>query len=94
MIQQYVTLVSSLARTKKLADIPAAISGSEWLNRSFRSVLSFSPSVGAFSDYVVSEDASEADYSREVWEALSPNIAWYAIYMDVLVNRRLHDDFA
>jgi hypothetical protein len=36
---------------------------------------------------MVNEDEPPA-FDRETWVALSENIAWYAAYMDVLVNRR------
>jgi hypothetical protein len=94
MIEQYVTIIHALARTKQLSDVPDAISASEWLDQSFHTVLSLSPSVGAFADWVVTDDGEEPVYSREVWDALGPNVAWYAAYMDVLINRRMRGEIA
>jgi hypothetical protein len=94
MIEKYVTVIHALARTKQLADVPDAVSESAWLEQSFHTVLSISPSVGAFADWVVAEDGMEPEYDRETWDALGPNVAWYAAYMDVLINRRMRGEVA
>lgn len=87
--QQYISLVHTFARTRRLADIPAALCASEWLARSTQTVLTVSPSAGAFMDWLVEED--EIPLTRETWAAVGPNIAWYAAYIDTLLNRRVRE---
>jgi hypothetical protein len=83
----YVNTIHTLAANRpSLASVPEAISRNAWLRESNHVVLAISPSVGAFSDCLIEEDGGEPSYTREQWMALEPNIAWYAAYMDVLVN--------
>ena len=86
---RYVTAIHALAfKALPLEDVPASVSDSRWLTENEHVTLSVSPSAGAFLDWLVVEDGQEPAYGVEEWTALSPNIAWYAAYMDVLLNRK------
>jgi len=83
----YVNTIQTLAANRPaLASVPEAITRNTWLRESAHVVLSLSPSVGAFADWLIEEDGSEPSHTRDQWIALEPNVAWYAAYMDVLVN--------
>jgi hypothetical protein len=75
------------ASTRRLDAIPDALCASAWLREHDDVVFAVSPNIGSFADFMVNEDEPPA-FDRETWVALSENIAWYAAYMDVLVNRR------
>ena len=55
---------------------------------SARTLLFVSPSAGAFVDAVRDADGDDADptsgWGREEWDAVLPNAAWYAAYVDCL----------
>jgi hypothetical protein len=86
---QYVAVVQALALTPRFEDIPDAVSASAWIAKEDEIILSVSPSTGAFMDWLVYEnDNASAFFGEPVWSALFPNIAWYAAYMDVLLNHR------
>ena len=75
------------ASTRRLDAIPDALCASAWLREHDDVVFALSPNIGAFADFMVNEDESPA-FDRETWVALAASIAWYAAYMDVIVNRR------
>lgn len=84
----YINTIHSLAAVKgPLSRLPDALCRNAWLRESSHVVLSMSPSVGAFSDWLITEDDEEPRFTRETWAAVGENIAWYAAYMDVLINR-------
>jgi hypothetical protein len=84
----YINTIQSLASSKgPMSRVPDALCRNEWLRGSSHVVLSLSPSVGAFSDWLITEDDEEPRFTREMWTAVSETIAWYAAYMDVLINR-------
>lgn len=85
---EYRSVILALAAsTRRLDAIPDALCASAWLREHDDVVFALSPNIGAFADFMVNEDESPA-FDRETWVALSENIAWYAAYMDVLVNHR------
>lgn len=55
---------------------------------SARTLLFVSPSAGAFVDAVRDADGDDTDptsgWGREEWDAVLPNAAWYAAYVDCL----------
>jgi hypothetical protein len=55
---------------------------------SARTLLFASPSAGAFADVVLDVDGDGGDptsgWGREEWDAVLPNAAWYATYVDCL----------
>lgn len=75
------------ASTRRLDAIPDALCASTWLGEHDDVVFAVSPNIGAFADFMVNEGEPPAS-DVETWVALSENIAWYAAYMDVIVNRR------
>ena len=75
------------ASTRRLDAIPDALCASAWLREHDDVVFAVSPNIGAFADFMVNESEPPAS-DAATWVALSENIAWYAAYMDVLVNHR------
>lgn len=85
----YVAAIHGIAaKAHALEAVPESVSDSRWLAENEPIVLGTSPSVGAFMDWLVSEDGQEPDYGVETWPILAPHVAWYAAYMDVLLNRK------
>lgn len=85
----YINTIQNIAAVNMpLSGVAEAVTRDTWLRKSDHVTLSISPSVGAFADWCINEDGTEPRHDRATWEALSSNVAWYAAYMDVVVNRK------
>ena len=80
-------VVHALACTPRFVDIPDAVSASPWVAKRAHIILAVSPSAGALADWLVNEDGSPPLLDAPAWMALAPQAAWFATYMDALMNR-------